>query len=190
MEQIRVDPLAPEFAKPHPKQESIWARQYPDGFVKARLDEYPTPELVVNAWKDGILIAQELARAVGMAPNDTFDNVARGDGDDDDDHRSGGGDGGRIGESAQVQCRGTDGSDWFYHLFRYPGNQFKKDGANSDEPDDHLDSSDEVDTTNGATCLSGNELKIYSIGIVNESRGRGTIYKGEMRKINLLAISI
>ena len=39
LEQIRVDPSAPEFAKPHPKQESIWARQYLDGFTKVRLDD-------------------------------------------------------------------------------------------------------------------------------------------------------
>lgn len=37
LEQIRVDPSAPEFAKPHPKQESIWAKQYPVGYEKARL---------------------------------------------------------------------------------------------------------------------------------------------------------
>ena len=39
LEQIQVDPLAPEFAKPHPKQESIWVRQYADGFVKALGDD-------------------------------------------------------------------------------------------------------------------------------------------------------
>ena len=54
LEQIRVDPFAPEFAKPHPKQESIWARQYADGFVKVPLDDYPTPELVVDTLRDGL----------------------------------------------------------------------------------------------------------------------------------------
>ena len=71
LEQIRVDPFAPEFAKPHPKQESIWARQYADGFVKAPLDDYPTPELVVDTLRDGLSTAQDLVRFVGMAPSDT-----------------------------------------------------------------------------------------------------------------------
>lgn len=71
LEQIRVDPFAPEFAKPHPKQESIWARQYADGFVKAPLDDYPTPELVVDTLRDGLSTAQDLVRSVGMAPSDT-----------------------------------------------------------------------------------------------------------------------
>lgn len=60
LERIRVDPFAPEFAKPHPKQESIWARQYADGFVKAPLDDYPTPELVVDTLRDGLSTAQDL----------------------------------------------------------------------------------------------------------------------------------
>ena len=71
LEQIRVDPFAPEFAKPHPKQESIWARQYADGFVKAPLDDYPTPELVVDPLRDGLSTAQDLVYSVGMAPSDT-----------------------------------------------------------------------------------------------------------------------
>lgn len=71
LEQIRVDPFAPEFAKPHPKQESIWAHQYADGFVKAPLDDYPTPELVVDTLRDGLSTAQDLVRSVGMAPSDT-----------------------------------------------------------------------------------------------------------------------
>lgn len=35
LEQIRVDPNAPDFAKPHPKQESIWSRQYATGVENA-----------------------------------------------------------------------------------------------------------------------------------------------------------
>lgn len=70
-EQIRVDPLAPEFAQPHPKQESIWARQYGDVFVKALLADYPTPKLVEDALRDSLSTAQDLAPSVGMAPNET-----------------------------------------------------------------------------------------------------------------------
>ena len=93
LEQIRVDPLAPEFAKPHPKQESIWDRQYTDGFMKAPLDDYPTPESVVDAWRDGRSAAQDLVRSVDMAPNDTCEHEGGDDGrnDDDDDHDGSGG---------------------------------------------------------------------------------------------------
>lgn len=41
LEEIRVDPLAPEFTKPHPKQESIWSQQYVQPLNKADLVAYP-----------------------------------------------------------------------------------------------------------------------------------------------------
>lgn len=70
LEQIRVDPNAPEVAKPHPKQESIWAKQYPEGYEKACLDHYLVHGEEVQAWREGIGLAKELARSVGMAPSD------------------------------------------------------------------------------------------------------------------------
>ena len=66
LEEIRVDPHAPEFAKPHPKQESIWHKQYPEGFAKANLKEYPAADTVIEAWQEGIAIARELSISVGM----------------------------------------------------------------------------------------------------------------------------
>lgn len=41
LEEIRVDPPAPEFAKPHPKQENIWGQQYERPLNRANLKEYP-----------------------------------------------------------------------------------------------------------------------------------------------------
>lgn len=41
LEDIRVDPSAPEFAKPHPKQESIWGQQYERPINMVNLKEYP-----------------------------------------------------------------------------------------------------------------------------------------------------
>ena len=41
LEEIRINPDAPDFAKPHPKQESIWHRQYEDGYEKVSLRDYP-----------------------------------------------------------------------------------------------------------------------------------------------------
>ena len=118
LEQIRVDPLAPEFAKPHPKQESIWARQYAHIFMKASLDDYPTPELVVDAWRDGLSTAQDLARSVDMAAKDTceYEGGDNGRNDDDDDNA-----GGRTGENQQGNGEGMEVNIWFYHPFRYPG---------------------------------------------------------------------
>ena len=68
LEEIRVDPSAPEFAKPHPKQESIWGQQYPRPFNMANLKEYPAFGEEIEAWKQGIKIARRLARSVGMIP--------------------------------------------------------------------------------------------------------------------------
>ena len=179
LEQIRVDPLAPEFAKPHPKQESIWARQYADSFVKALLDDYPTPELVVDALRDGLSTGQDLLCSVDMAPNDTgeYEGGDNGcdDDDDDDDHDGGGG---CTGENWQGNGKGIEAKDWFYHLFRYPGNKFGRGSTISDKPDDHPDSGDDIDTTNGITCLSGTEWLIW-IWIVN-SMG---IVKSLVRKV-------
>ena len=58
LEQIRVDPDAPEFAKPHPKQESIRAKQYPEGYEKASLDHYPVYGEEIQAWREGMSRAQ------------------------------------------------------------------------------------------------------------------------------------
>ena len=74
LEQIRVNPQALQFANPHPKQETIWSLQYPDGFLKAPLYNYPSPELAVDAWKD-ILMAHKLAHSTDMVLNDVCDNA-------------------------------------------------------------------------------------------------------------------
>lgn len=68
LEEICVDPSVPEFAKPHPKQESIWGQQYPRPFNMANLKEYPAIGEEIEAWKQGIKIARRLARSVGMIP--------------------------------------------------------------------------------------------------------------------------
>ena len=56
LEEIRVDPLAPDFAKPHPKGEQIWSRQYCGEWQPANLMDYPTPEDTRNAWNEGNII--------------------------------------------------------------------------------------------------------------------------------------
>ena len=51
LEEIRVDPSAPEFVKPHPKQESIWGQQYERPINMANLQEYPTIGAEIEASK-------------------------------------------------------------------------------------------------------------------------------------------
>ena len=81
LKQIRVKENAPNFVKPHPKQESIWEKQYRDGYQKARLDQHPVPGDEILARMEGISVAQQLARSVGMGPGNEGDN---GSGDEDD----------------------------------------------------------------------------------------------------------
>ena len=101
LEEIRVDPSAPEFTKPHPKQESIWPQQYKRPLNRPDLTTYPECGTELEEWKEGIEIARRLARLVGMAPE--------GDGND-----HGGNDG--------SDGRGTD--NWFWRPFDFPGNTF------------------------------------------------------------------
>ena len=150
LEQIRVDPNAPEFAKPHPKQESIWAQQYPVGFEKVRLDQYPDHGEEVQAWREGISVAQELARSVGMAPtNGEGDNGDDGGGGDngggDDDDSDGGSDDG-TGDDVRVSAENV----WFYRPFRYPGNKLHEGNASVS-----TQNSDEEEACNGGPCISG-----------------------------------
>ena len=70
LEQIRVEPEAPDFAKPHPKVEMIWASQYacspPD------LTDYPAEGDERKAWQEGLDQAVALAAEAGMT-NITLD---------------------------------------------------------------------------------------------------------------------
>ena len=50
LEQIKTDPDAPDFAKPHPKQECIWNSQYPPEEFSASLTDYPAHGAQVQAW--------------------------------------------------------------------------------------------------------------------------------------------
>lgn len=65
LESIRVNPQAPDFAKPHPKGEIIWPKQYPDGWQTVPLNAYPALGEEVVAWREGVAIARDLARQAG-----------------------------------------------------------------------------------------------------------------------------
>ena len=70
LEQIRVDPSGPKFAKPHPKGESIWKRQYNDQLDMVDLKDYPEELEEHQYWKEDVLVVQQLAIEVGMGPDE------------------------------------------------------------------------------------------------------------------------
>ena len=66
LEQIWVNPNAPVFARPHPKGEFIWTRQYAEDWVQADLSQYPAQGSEIHAWNDGAQMAQHLAEVASM----------------------------------------------------------------------------------------------------------------------------
>ena len=138
LEEIRINPDAPDFAKPHPKQESIWHRQYEDGYEKANLYDYPVAGSEVDVWKEGMYEARRLARSVRMAPDNDAGGSEGDSSDDDDDHDNDSG----VGDNS-----------WFYRPFQYPGNRFGdlQEGTQSSV----RSSGDEEDVTAGGQCFSG-----------------------------------
>lgn len=85
MEQIRVDPNAPSFAKPHPKGELIWSKQYTGEWQKADLTAYPSIAESGDAWREGREMAIALAKQASMLPQDGHSNEDNGDDPDNDD---------------------------------------------------------------------------------------------------------
>ena len=76
LEQIRVHPNGPKFPKHNSKGESIWNKQYEEGFVQAQLNNYPADGEEIESWKAGIKEARQLALSVGMKPEDYNDTIA------------------------------------------------------------------------------------------------------------------
>ena len=144
LEEIRINPDAPDFAKPRPKQESIWHRQYEAGYEKANLHDYPVAGSEVDAWKEGIYEARRLARSVGMAPDNDASGSEGDSSDDDDDHDD---------DSGSV-------NSWFYYPFQYPGNKFgdpqeENDRQSTQSSVQSSGGSDEDDISAGWQCYSG-----------------------------------
>ena len=70
MEQLRADPEGPKFAKPHPKGESIWGRQYEPPVVKGDLKDYPGRGSEIDVYKLRIVSGRGMAVEVGMCQKD------------------------------------------------------------------------------------------------------------------------
>ena len=162
LEEIRVDPSAPEFAKPHPKQESIWGQQYERPINMANLEEYPAIGAEIEAWKEGIKIARRLAKSVGMEPaNDAPDEDNNDDDNGNDGHDEREGDNNCLdnnvrGRDQHYGCNAVEEDYWFYRPFECLGNTFR---ANQGEDDESQSSSptagDEDDISAGGPTISG-----------------------------------
>ena len=121
LNQIEVDDNAPAFAKAHIKQENVWHTQTPGGQTCSLMD-YPLANTEIDEWKNGMTMARELAKDLGMKPS-----YFRNDNDDDPDNPDNG---------------------WFYSPFKH-GDHFKlfKD-LNNDETGDCSGDEDD-DGSNG-----------------------------------------
>ena len=142
LEQIKTDPDAPDFAKPHPKQECIWNSQYPPEEFAASLTDYPAHEAQVHAWKEGIHLARKLAVEVGMGPEN---NRVGNEGDDDGDDEGGG---------CCPDSVDDNGDSWFYKPFKYAGNWMLSVDDEEVNGEDELITTDETDIGTPETRLS------------------------------------
>ena len=102
LENIRIDPEAPEFAKPHPKQESIWHVQNDQDSPPADLTQYPTEAQTISAWRNGIEQARALLHSVGIAPQNYDPNQQEHGNHNEDD-------------------------EWFFAPFAFPRNKLYKE---------------------------------------------------------------
>ena len=75
MEEIRLIPGGPAFAKPHPKKESTWHKQF-QGEATADLKDYPSSEGMLQAWKTGQQEAFKLCMYVGISPDDNVPDAS------------------------------------------------------------------------------------------------------------------
>ena len=119
LNQIRVDPQAPNFARLHPKGEVIWPSHFGD-YQRADLTRYPLPGEEINAWREGSDTARQLARDAGMMPLPHPDQSS----DDDND-------------------------GWFYRPFAHDCNPLHNfQGDDHDYVDDNEDNDPDGDQVN------------------------------------------
>ena len=77
--QIKASSPSLMFRKAHSKQDNIWEKQYADekkrkelaGKLENLLKQYPSKDNIVNAWKEGVVEAREMARRTGMCDSST-----------------------------------------------------------------------------------------------------------------------
>ena len=156
LEEIHVDPSAPEFAKPHPKQESIWGQQYERPINMANLQEYPAIGEEIEAWKEGIKIAKRLAKSVGMKPDEENNDDNGNDGHDERE-----GDNSCMDNNVQKrdQHYGPNAAEedyWFYRPFECLGNTFRSNQNEDDESHSYSPTAgDEDNISAGGPTISG-----------------------------------
>ena len=79
IEQIEVDNNSPKFVRNHRKQENVWKKQYQESPDMASvLSDCPSECVTLGKWKEGMLLAHEMAMSVGIIPT-LFKNDASDD---------------------------------------------------------------------------------------------------------------
>ena len=130
LEQTRVDPNCPKFARPHPKGESVWHKQYDNDIDKADMKLYPPLGAEIEVWKRGICVARDLAKSVGMFPE-------RGDAADGNED---------LPDYPPDDGNCPEDLWWFFKPFHYHGNKIGDvlfdDGNDDDDGDDDDDDHD------------------------------------------------
>ena len=64
---ITSDSDGPQLSRAHKKQENVWHKQHPSDSL-CNLKSYPGSGEEITAWKQGIELARNKARSVGMTP--------------------------------------------------------------------------------------------------------------------------
>ena len=87
MQEIRVTNNELQFPKRKTNNDFIWDKQFDENQRKRTCDlkNYPSAADTIIAWKEGVKMAQSLAKRLGMHPDDEQRDNAESDEDDDDD---------------------------------------------------------------------------------------------------------
>jgi len=128
IQEIRATNPEIKFPKRKHNNDFIWDKQFPQDQRKkeCNLQDYPSAEDVVEAWKEGIKMAKDLARRLGMHPdqdNEDGDGSGNDDDDDDNDGGCGGSSSSSSGNDDGDDDRDSDNEDgsrrWFDSLMTY-----------------------------------------------------------------------
>ena len=68
LQMMQADPDGPRFSRAHIKQEDVWRKQYENTDTTVNLKDYPAVGAEIELWRDGVKMAREAGKYVGMVP--------------------------------------------------------------------------------------------------------------------------
>ena len=68
LQMMQADPDGPRSSRAHIKQEDVWRKQYENTDTTVNLKDYPAVGEEIELWRDGVKMAREAAKYVGMVP--------------------------------------------------------------------------------------------------------------------------